>query len=94
MPCRIASARHARSASRCSPSRSAPSSHKRSTRWRNAWPLALAHIKHAIRAAAGNSLTPQLALERDLQRELGYSEDFMEGVTAFFGKRAPRFKGR
>ena len=34
------------------------------------------------------------ALERDLQRELGYGDDYREGVAAFIGKRAPRFSGR
>jgi 2-(1,2-epoxy-1,2-dihydrophenyl)acetyl-CoA isomerase len=57
-------------------------------------PLALAHAKRAIHAAAENSLTQQLALERDLQRELGRTQDFVEGVTAFFDKRSAQFKGR
>ena len=60
----------------------------------NGPPLALAHAKRAIHAAAENSLTLQLALERDLQRELGHTQDFMEGVTAFFDKRSAQFKGR
>ena len=32
-------------------------------------------------------------LERDLQRELGYSDDYREGVAAFVGKRPPQFTG-
>ena len=57
-------------------------------------PLALARTKQAINAASHNSLTQQLALERDLQRELGRTEDVIEGVSAFLAKRAPRFVGR
>jgi len=33
-------------------------------------------------------------VERDLQRELGHSGDYAEGVAAFIAKRAPRFSGR
>ncbi|HEV3239907.1 MAG TPA: 2-(1,2-epoxy-1,2-dihydrophenyl)acetyl-CoA isomerase PaaG [Casimicrobiaceae bacterium] len=54
----------------------------------------LAATKRALYAGAGNSLETQLDLERDLQRVLGRSEDYREGVTAFAAKRAPRFVGR
>ena len=54
----------------------------------------LAATKRALYAAAGNSLETQLDLERDLQRVLGRSDDYREGVTAFTAKRAPRFGGR
>jgi len=53
----------------------------------------LAATKRALYAAAGNSLETQLDLERDLQRALGRSDDYREGVAAFAAKRAPRFVG-
>ena len=51
-------------------------------------------IKRAIYASAGNSLESQLDLERDLQREAGFSEDYREGVSAFLAKRPPAYKGK
>ncbi len=54
----------------------------------------LASIKKAINASGGNDLDTQLEVERDLQREMGYSEDYREGVAAFLEKRKPTFKGK
>lgn len=54
----------------------------------------LAATKHAIHAAEGHHLEQQLVLEREVQRTLGNSEDYREGVAAFVGKRHPQFKGR
>jgi len=53
----------------------------------------LAAIKHAIQAAAANTLTAQMDLERDLQRALGNGDDYREGVAAFVAKRPPHFTG-
>jgi len=51
-------------------------------------------IKKALYASPGNSLDAQLDLERDLQREAGFSEDYREGVAAFMQKRTPSYKGK
>jgi 2-(1,2-epoxy-1,2-dihydrophenyl)acetyl-CoA isomerase len=59
----------------------------------NAPTKGLAYTKAAINRSAGNSLHQQLDLERDYMRELGYSNDFREGATAFLEKRPPKFTG-
>jgi 2-(1,2-epoxy-1,2-dihydrophenyl)acetyl-CoA isomerase len=51
-------------------------------------------IKKAMYASPGNLLDAQLDLERDLQREAGFSEDYKEGVKAFMQKRPPTYKGK
>ncbi len=57
-------------------------------------PLAYPRLRSVLAAAEHNTLDQQLDLERDTQRILGDSEDFLEGVTAFLQKRPPNFKGR
>lgn len=54
----------------------------------------IGRIKRLINASYSNSLDHQLALEHELQLESGRSEDFREGVAAFFEKRSPDFHGR
>lgn len=53
----------------------------------------LAFTKKALQASYGNTLPDQLALEAGMMRELGYSHDYREGVSAFMAKRTPEFKG-
>jgi 2-(1,2-epoxy-1,2-dihydrophenyl)acetyl-CoA isomerase len=55
---------------------------------------ALGLIKRGFNAGATNDLEAQLALEVELQREAGRTEDYAEGVRAFVEKRKPRFQGR
>ncbi len=51
-------------------------------------------IKRVAWAAADCSLEQALINERLGQKEACRTEDFVEGVTAFAGKRQPEFKGR
>ena len=44
-------------------------------------------IKKALLASTGNSLDAQLDLERDLQRDAGFSEDYRKAVAEFLEKR-------
>ena len=56
--------------------------------------VAIALMKQALNASAGNSLDAQLDVERDLQRQAGRTPDFTEGVAAFLEKRPAAFTGR
>lgn len=56
--------------------------------------LAYRLTKQAVAQSLTNDLETQLNLEAKLQSEAGFSRDFVEGITAFREKRAPRFEGR
>jgi 2-(1,2-epoxy-1,2-dihydrophenyl)acetyl-CoA isomerase len=55
---------------------------------------ALAETRRAFAAADRMTLSEALTMEGEVQRRLGMSHDYIEGVTAFFAKRAPRFTDR
>lgn len=55
--------------------------------------LSYALVKHEVRAALGNSLEAQLAVESAAQSAAAASQDVIEGLEAFKMKRAPRFRG-
>jgi 2-(1,2-epoxy-1,2-dihydrophenyl)acetyl-CoA isomerase len=64
------------------------------THFASAPTLGLAKSKQLIYASGLNTLDQQLQLEADTMRELGYSNDYREGVSAFLEKRSPAFKGK
>jgi len=53
----------------------------------------IGRIKRMLNCSLSNSLTEQLAVEHECQIESGRSDDFREGVTAFFEKRPAEFSG-
>jgi 2-(1,2-epoxy-1,2-dihydrophenyl)acetyl-CoA isomerase len=55
--------------------------------------LGFVRTREAIDAAATSTLDSQLDLEAIMQRELGASRDYAEGVQAFIAKRPPVFVG-
>jgi 2-(1,2-epoxy-1,2-dihydrophenyl)acetyl-CoA isomerase len=55
---------------------------------------ALVETRRAFAAADHQTLSAALSMEADIQRQLGASGDYLEGVGAFFAKRAPTFKDR
>jgi len=56
-------------------------------------PKAVALTKRAINKAYDGAFDAQLDYEMHMQDTLGRTKDHLEGVTAFFEKREPRFTG-
>lgn len=56
--------------------------------------MALGLIRKQIRYALDNDFSSSLAKERDNQRLAGFSEDHIEGVTAFREKRPANYVGK
>jgi 2-(1,2-epoxy-1,2-dihydrophenyl)acetyl-CoA isomerase len=54
---------------------------------------AIGRIKQMLAATWTNDLPTQLDAEHNSQIQSGKSIDFKEGVTAFFEKRKPIFRG-
>ena len=54
---------------------------------------ALVRTRQAMLTASSHTLEQHLTLEGMLMREMGRSADYVEGVSAFLEKRAPRFTG-
>ena len=54
---------------------------------------ALVATRHLLRGAHTHTLDEQLDIERDVQSRLGFTHDYIEGVTAFLQKRPAQFKG-
>jgi enoyl-CoA hydratase/carnithine racemase len=56
--------------------------------------LAIGKIKQLLRKTYFQDFKSQVELERELQIEIGKSEDFKEGIKAFFEKREAKFEGK
>ena len=57
-------------------------------------PLAVREAKRLIDAAADLAIDAGLAVELEASERIFASEDMLEGVKAFFGKRDPEYHGR
>lgn len=54
--------------------------------------LAMANMRKSAWAALDNDFSGQLTLERELQKQAGNHNDFLEGIKAFMQKKPPKFE--
>ena len=54
----------------------------------------LGGVKRLLYASSGNTLAEQLELETELIADCARTADAQEGMTAFLGKRPPKFSGK
>ncbi|MGD2139850.1 MAG: 2-(1,2-epoxy-1,2-dihydrophenyl)acetyl-CoA isomerase PaaG [Burkholderiales bacterium] len=71
-----------------------PQVHELATTLANGPTRGYARTKQAIHAAEHQVLEQQLATESQFQRELGRTDDYLEGVSAFREKRKAHFTGK
>lgn len=76
------------------PDRLETETRKLATRLRDAPPVSIAAVKHAVYASDRETLDAMLQYETEAQLRCFQSQDGREGIRAFLEKRAPRFNGR
>jgi enoyl-CoA hydratase/carnithine racemase len=68
--------------------------HELASAMANSAPKVVRLAKESIYRSLSSDLDTAFARETEVQTECFYSEDFLEGLTAFKEKRKPQFKGR